>query len=118
MINEPNVTPMVDVMLVLLIIFMVVTPMITTCGPRLELANTIYARDIPDANRDDAVVVAVSRDGRIYLGRDQIGPTELVPKVQQMIAARRDKVVYIKSDSRARASRTWSPSLIVSGPRE
>jgi biopolymer transport protein ExbD/biopolymer transport protein TolR len=64
---SPNVIPMADIMLVLLIIFMVVTPMLQK-GVSVDLANVNNPHDMKDADKDDAIVVAVTRDGKIYLG--------------------------------------------------
>jgi biopolymer transport protein ExbD len=65
-----NVTPMVDVMLVLLIIFMVITPMLNNkVNVTLPTANAAIIMD--NANKEDAVIVAVTRDGRTFLGGDQ-----------------------------------------------
>jgi len=99
--SDINVTPMVDVMLVLLIIFMVITPMLQK-GVSVDMAKTLNPRSIPDADKEDAVVVAVSRDGRIYLGKDQLDIKDLQKKVGAMIADKEDKTVYLKSDSRAK----------------
>ena len=101
MVNDINVTPMVDVMLVLLIIFMVVTPMLQK-GVSVEMAKTHNPRNMQDADKEDAVVVAVSRDGRVYLGQNMIPASELAPKVKDLLAAKLDKTVYIKSDARAK----------------
>ncbi len=65
-----NVTPMVDVMLVLLIIFMVITPMLQN-KVTIDLAKTDNPTAMPDADKEDAIVVAVTRDGKVYLGQDQ-----------------------------------------------
>ena len=65
-----NVTPMVDVMLVLLIIFMVITPMLNN-KVNVDLPKADAAVVMEDANKEDAVTVAVTRDGRIFLGGDQ-----------------------------------------------
>lgn len=101
-IADINVTPMVDIMLVLLIIFMVVTPLLQK-GVSLDLAKTKNPREMREADRDDAIVVAVTRDAKIYLGSDQIVIKDnLGPKVKDMLAAKVDKTVYIKSDRRAR----------------
>jgi biopolymer transport protein ExbD/biopolymer transport protein TolR len=97
----PNVIPMADIMLVLLIIFMVITPMLQK-GVSVDLAKAINTRNMPDADKEDAVVVAVTRDGRVYLGSDQLPPEWLVEKIQEQISNRVDKTVYIKSDSRAK----------------
>src|SRR3990172_10567204 len=95
--SDINVTPMVDVMLVLLIIFMVITPLLQK-GVSVDLAKSTNPRSMPDADKEDAVVVAVSRDGRLYLGSDQITLEDLGKKVREKIESRGDKTVYIKSD--------------------
>jgi biopolymer transport protein ExbD len=100
-VNDINVTPMVDVMLVLLIIFMVVTPMLQH-GVSVDMAKAHNPRNMQDADKEDAVLIAVTRDGRVYLGSSQIAATELAPKVKDLIAARADKTVYVKSDARAK----------------
>ncbi|MBI4441984.1 MAG: biopolymer transporter ExbD [Acidobacteria bacterium] len=102
--SEPNVVPMADIMLVLLIIFMVVTPMLQK-GVSVDLVRTQNPRNMPDADREDAVVVAVTRDGKIFLGSDATQLGDLVTKVQERIANRVDKTVYIKSDARAKYER-------------
>ena len=100
-VNDINVTPMVDVMLVLLIIFMVVTPMLQK-GQTVDLAKVHNPRNMQDADKEDAVVVAITRDGRVFLGSNQLPASELSPKVKDLIAARLDKTVYVKSDARAK----------------
>src|SRR5439155_22534474 len=102
MVNDINVTPMVDVMLVLLIIFMVVTPMLQK-GQSVDMAKVHNPRNMQDADKEDAVVVAVTRDGRVYLGQNQMPASELAPKVKDLIAARTAKTVYVKSDARAKS---------------
>src|SRR3970040_224394 len=102
-ISEPNVVPMADIMLVLLIIFMVITPMLQK-GVSVDLVRTQNPRNMPDADKEDAVVVAITRDGKTFLGSDQVGE-DLVNKVQEIIANRVDKTVYIKSDARAKYER-------------
>jgi len=99
--SDINVTPMVDVMLVLLIIFMVITPMLQH-GVSVDLAKSVNPRSMPDADKEDAVLVAVTRDGRIYLGSDQIALEQLTDKVRDKISSRVDKTVYIKADARAK----------------
>ena len=101
--SEPNVVPMADIMLVLLIIFMVVTPLLQK-GVSVDLVRTRNPRNMPDADKEDAIVVAVTRDGKTFLGSDQVAE-DLVQKVQERIANRVDKTVYIKSDSRAKYER-------------
>ncbi len=100
-IADINVTPMVDIMLVLLIIFMVVTPLLQK-GVSVDLARTKNPREMREADRDDAIVVAVTRDAKIWLGSDQMTKEQLGPRIQDMLASKVDKTVYIKSDRRAR----------------
>jgi biopolymer transport protein ExbD/biopolymer transport protein TolR len=63
-----NVTPMVDVMLVLLIIFMVITPMLHP-GVPVDMARTTNPAVMSDANKPDALIVSVMRDGQMFLGK-------------------------------------------------
>lgn len=98
--SEPNVVPMADIMLVLLIIFMVVTPMLQK-GTSVDLAITNNARNMTDADKEDAILVAVTRDGKVFLGTDQVG-TGLTEQIQELISVKVDKTVYIKSDARTR----------------
>ena len=97
----PNVIPMADIMLVLLIIFMVVTPMLTKDLP-VDMAAVENTRDMQDADKEDAVVVAVTRDGRIYIGNTQIQKEDLTGQVKDRLSSRLDKTVYVKSDARAK----------------
>ncbi|MFZ0517254.1 MAG: biopolymer transporter ExbD [Acidobacteriaceae bacterium] len=99
--SDINVTPMVDVMLVLLIIFMVVTPMLNN-KVNVDLARTISAVPLPDADKDDAVKVSIVRDGRVYLGANQISLADLGPKAQALLENKPNKTVFIRADSRAR----------------
>jgi biopolymer transport protein ExbD/biopolymer transport protein TolR len=96
-----NVTPMVDVMLVLLIIFMVITPMLQH-GVSVDLAKTDNPTQMPDAEKEDALLVAITKDGKVFFGADQIAPDQLTNKVKDRVAARADKRVYIKADARTR----------------
>ncbi|MFQ5662995.1 MAG: biopolymer transporter ExbD [Terriglobia bacterium] len=96
-----NVVPMADVMLVLLIIFMVVTPMMQM-GFSVELASTENPREMPDADREDAVLIAITRDGRVYLGTQQITFEQINEKVRDRLLTPLGKTVYVKSDARAR----------------
>ena len=98
---EINAAPMVDVMLVLLIIFMVITPMLQK-GVSVELAKAENPREMREADQDDAVVVAVTRDGKIYLGSEQLRIERLSEKIQDLLASKVDKTIYVKSDRRAK----------------
>src|ERR1700722_3813577 len=97
----PNVIPMADIMLVLLIIFMVVTPMLQK-GVSVDMAKVNNAQDMQDADKDDAIIVAVTRDGHLFLGSTQIGLSELTTKVKDLLANRLDKTVFVRSDQRAK----------------
>ena len=97
-----NVTPMVDVMLVLLIIFMVITPMLTN-KVQITLAKENAATPMPDASKDDAVTVAVTRDGSVFLGQNIVADpgSDLGSLVSTMLADKTDKTVYFRADERA-----------------
>ena len=97
----PNVIPMADIMLVLLIIFMVVTPMLQKTH-QVDLASVNDPRDMKDADRDDAIVVAVTRDGSLYLGNSKIKREDITGQIKDQIANKLDKTVYVKSDARAK----------------
>jgi biopolymer transport protein TolR len=98
--SDINVTPMVDVMLVLLIIFMVVTPMLQK-GVSVDMAQVNNPEQMPDADKEDALLVSVTRDGHVYFGSDQITIDSLTTKVKDRLANKPDKRVYVKADMRA-----------------
>lgn len=95
-----NVTPMVDVMLVLLIIFMVITPMLNN-KVNVELPKADAAVVMEDANKEDAVTVAVTRDGRTFLGGDQVTIDDLGPKISEKLTNKTSKEVFMRADARA-----------------
>src|SRR5436190_5976984 len=99
--SDINVTPMADVMLVLLIIFMVITPMLQK-GQSVDLARTRNPVDMKEADRDDAVLVAITRDGKFYLNQDRVNIDELAARVNDLLATRLEKTVFVKSDFRAK----------------
>jgi biopolymer transport protein ExbD/biopolymer transport protein TolR len=98
--SEINVTPMVDIMLVLLIIFMVVTPMLqhgVTVNLPKDLNNPEEDQKIV---KDTSIVIAIPQDGEYYINKDRIGKDQLKDRVEKMlnnIKKEEDKVVYIKS---------------------
>jgi biopolymer transport protein TolR len=98
--SEINVTPMVDIMLVLLIIFMVVTPMLqhgVTVNLPKDLQNPEEDQRII---KDNSIVIAIPNDGEYYLGKDPVRKEQLKDKIEKMlglIKKEEDKVVYIKS---------------------
>ncbi len=96
-----NVTPMVDVMLVLLIIFMVITPLLQKTIP-VDLAQANNPTPMADADRDDATVVAVTREGKIFLDMEQVAPEVLTQKVKDRLTNSKLKTVFVKSDARAK----------------
>jgi biopolymer transport protein TolR len=96
-----NVTPMVDVMLVLLIIFMVITPMLQK-GASVDMAKVNNPTSMPDADKEDALLVVVMRDGQIYFGTDRIKVDELTSKVKDRLADKPDKRIFIRADLRAK----------------
>jgi len=98
-----NVTPMVDVMLVLLIIFMVITPLLTK-GQTVEKVRVKNSIAMQAADKEDAVLVAVTRDGRVFLspGNKQLASDQLPDKVRDLLANKLDKTVYIQADARAK----------------
>jgi len=98
---SPNVIPMADIMLVLLIIFMVVTPMLQK-GFSVDMAKVNNAQDMQDADKDDAIIVAITRDGKMYLGNKQIGLDQITTTVKDQISNRLDKTVFVRSDARAK----------------
>jgi biopolymer transport protein ExbD/biopolymer transport protein TolR len=99
--SAPNVIPMADIMLVLLIIFMVVTPMLTK-GLSVELAKVTNPSDMPDADKDDAVIVGISASGDVYLGSAKSDVTQIADQVRDRISNKLDKTVFVKSDGRAK----------------
>ena len=100
--SDINVTPMVDVMLVLLIIFMVVTPMLQK-GISVDMAPVNNPEQMPDADKEDALLVSITRDGKVYFGSDQIQDVDnLTTKVNDRLANKQDKRVYVKADMRTR----------------
>ena len=96
-----NVTPLVDVMLVLLIIFMVITPMLQH-GVSVDMAKTNNPVDMPDADKEDALLVAVQRDGSIFFGNDRLTADQLTQKVKDRLANKVEKRVFIRADARAK----------------
>ena len=97
--SDINVTPMVDVMLVLLIIFMVVTPMLQK-GISVDMAPVNNPEQMPDADKEDALLVSITRNGEVFFGSDKISVDALTTKVKDRLANKQDKRVYVKADMR------------------
>ena len=96
-----NVTPMVDVMLVLLIIFMVITPMLQP-GVPVDLAKTLNPTAMSDADKADALILSVMRDGKMFLGSESVTSETLTRKIRDQVVNRVNKTVYVQADARAR----------------
>jgi biopolymer transport protein ExbD/biopolymer transport protein TolR len=103
-VSDINVTPMVDVMLVLLIIFMVITPMLQK-GVSVDKVKTKHSISMKDADKEDAILVSVTRAGDTYLGTTRMAPDQMPNKIKDMLTNKPEKVVYISADRRARYER-------------
>jgi biopolymer transport protein ExbD len=100
-----NVTPMVDVMLVMLIIFMVITPMLSK-GKDVDMVKTKNAIAMQAADKTDAIICAVTRDGKTYLNVTQMEPADMPQRVKELLDKRpNDKTVFVKADYRAKYER-------------
>ncbi len=98
-ISQINVTPLVDVMLVLLIIFMVAAPILQQ-GVELELPKETIAP--VEGGEEEQLVVSIDKDGAVYLGaKNEVALEELGPKLLAIVKLRTDKRVFIKADHRA-----------------
>jgi biopolymer transport protein TolR len=93
---EINITPMVDVMLVLLIIFMVAAPLMVA-GVPLELPNTSAARV---SQSKKAMVVSLAGDGGLYIREEQVSKEGLVPRLRELRSQEGDAVVYVRADKK------------------
>ena len=97
--SEINVTPMVDIMLVLLIIFMVVTPFLQQ-GIQVTIPRDLRNPDEDQAiNKESSVIISVPKDGDYYLGKKKVNVDDLKAAVEKALANKKeeDKIVYIKS---------------------
>ena len=99
--SDINVTPMADVMLVLLIIFMVITPMLQK-GVSVDMAKANNPSPMTEADKEDSILIAVARDGKYYLNQDRVNVDDLTDKVNVALSDRLDKMVFVKGDYRAK----------------
>ena len=93
--SDINVTPLVDVMLVLLIIMMLVAPMLQK-GVDVRLPSAANTTDKPETS--DQTVIAIGADKRVYVNSVQIRPAELTAKVTDMFEEKKSKIIIIKAD--------------------
>ena len=93
--SEINVTPFVDVMLVLLIIFMVAAPMLTV-GVPVELPRT-SAGALP-AEQEEPLSITLTADGTVLIMSTEIDPSDLIPQLRAVAAERRDTKVFLRAD--------------------
>src|SRR6185436_14395013 len=95
--SAPNVTPMIDVMLVLLIIFMVVAPALMA-GFNATPPEGVNLKDHPEDEQTDQVL-GIDREGQYYLNKRQIKNDDLAPMLKKIFDARtEDKILYLKAD--------------------
>ena len=97
--SEINVTPMVDIMLVLLIIFMVVTPFLQQ-GITVALPKNLENPDVdPNIIKESSIVISIPNDGEYYLGKQKLAKEQVTEKVDSMLKDKKeeDRIVYIKS---------------------
>ena len=87
-------------MLVLLIIFMVITPMLQD-KVHLDMAKVDNPINMPDADKEDAIVVAITRDGGVFLGQNKVAVTELGGLVREKLSDKPGKTIYVRADARA-----------------
>jgi biopolymer transport protein ExbD/biopolymer transport protein TolR len=99
--SDINVTPMVDVMLVLLVIFMVITPMLQK-GISVDMAQVNNPTPMQDADKEDALLISIMKNGDVFFGADKVtgGVDSLTGKVRDRLTNRTNKEVYLKADAR------------------
>jgi biopolymer transport protein TolR len=91
--SEINVTPLVDVMLVLLIIFMVTAPMLQT-GIDVQLPETRYTKDV---NPEERIILSISREGTIYYGSEAIHFSSIQKRLQKDVKSPKD-LIFLRAD--------------------
>jgi biopolymer transport protein TolR len=97
--SDINVTPLVDVMLVLLIIIMIIAPMLQK-GVELNMPYATNTQDKPDTA--DQTVVAVDAMGKLYVNTKQYPEDQVVPRLKAIMETKTDKTVYLKGDKDAK----------------
>lgn len=100
--SEPNVVPMIDIMLVLLIIFMIVTPLIAA-GFRAELPKAKNLDRSPE--KDDEVTLGIDENGKFFLNKRPISDAALEEQLRALYATREDKILFFKADQKLKYGR-------------
>ncbi len=95
--SEINVTPMADVMLVLLIIFMITVPLLQQ-GIFVNKPRARNAQEEPLVDDEDATMVTITRQGDIYINRDPVGPNQIVERIVERVALAPELPLFIKAD--------------------
>jgi TolR protein len=103
--SDINVTPLVDVMLVLLIIMMLITPMLNQ-GVAVRLPEATNSVDKPTTQ--DNTVIAISKDGSVYLNAKPVSEAELTTKINEALESKKEKTVFINADEEAAYSAIMS----------
>jgi len=91
---EINVTPLVDVMLVLLVVFMITAPMLAT-GMRVDLPQAKTAQPLEPK---EPVIVTVRRDGHAFVGTDEVAPAALAEAVRARLGGDRERMIHVRGD--------------------
>ena len=100
--SEPNVVPMIDIMLVLLIIFMIVTPLLAS-GFRATMPKADNLDQSPE--QEDEVMLGIDEEGRFFLNTPAISDEQLEDQLRSMFAGREDKILYLKADNQIKYGR-------------
>jgi biopolymer transport protein TolR len=95
--NEINVTPMVDIMLVLLIIFMVVTPLLSQ-GVNVNLPENDNPEQDANISKDTSVIISIPEKDQYFVGRDRVERAQLVDKIKRLMKDKKleDRIIYIR----------------------
>ncbi|HUJ93683.1 MAG TPA: biopolymer transporter ExbD [Terriglobales bacterium] len=99
-----DVTAFASVMLVLVAMFILPASVVTHPWNGVDLAKVSHATRMPHARREDAMIVSVQRDGKVYFGSDLVSPGQLPALIRQQISRGSEKKLYVRADARARYS--------------